>query len=104
MDTRTILAELHATLKTSRRPRIFAKEPPLTIAAGPQHKVTAYLQGQSAGAFIRQLYLITCYGVRTTRLSERNVRRSFSGPRSVRSLEEEHPACPVSLAGETRNL
>ena len=56
VDTRTILAELHATLHNLRRSRSIAKEPPLTIPAGPQHKVTAYLQGQNSSTFIRQLH------------------------------------------------
>jgi hypothetical protein len=59
VDTRAILAEPHTTLHSSHWPRSFAKEPPLTMPAGPQHKVTAYMQGQSSSAFNRRLYCVT---------------------------------------------
>ena len=52
-----ILAELLNVQRRikSRWLRSFAKEPPLTIPTGPQHKITAFLQGQRQMVISRQL-------------------------------------------------
>lgn len=90
MDTRTILAELHTTLHNSRWSRSIAKEPPLTIPAGLQHNVTAYMQGQSSSAFIRQLHCVVEFV--KARLDQENYHMDhrFFDPSDVGRLEEGH--------------